>query len=188
MKAFWFDTETTGLDDKLCAIHQLACVVVVGGTVHKKEWKIRPHDGALFQPGWDVSGVTKEEVMAYEITHDRFHHELLQFLAQFVKKFDKKDKLWLCGYNTRFDENFLRALFTRNNDTYFGSWFWYPCIDVAQLAALKLLGERHTLPNFQLGTVYQHVMQRELEDAHDAFADVLATRELFRSLYSNIVI
>uniref|UniRef100_A0A6M3LAG5 Putative exonuclease n=1 Tax=viral metagenome TaxID=1070528 RepID=A0A6M3LAG5_9ZZZZ len=107
-----------------------------------------------------------------------------KMMGAYVNKFVRTDKFIMAGYNIKFDADMLRACMLKNGDPYFGSWFFWPLLDVQTFVALKVLNGLH-LPNFQLFTVCTH-FGIEL-DAHDAMSDIKATRELYyllrRSLY-----
>ena len=182
MKALYLDLETTGTNPYSCGIHQVAATAVVGGGEWEKVWHIKPHDGAIFQDGWDVADVGQETVRNYPTTDEQFYTEFLAWLTTFVNKFDRQDKMFLIGWNTRFDEDFLRQVFKRRNNNFFGSYFFTPSLDVMQLAAWQLAHVRPTLANFKQTTVYEYLFAKELEDAHDALADIRATREIYKQI------
>lgn len=187
MKALWIDLETTGLNPYACAIHHVACIAVIHGVEERREWHIQPHADALFQEGWDVSGVTKDQVMAYETTPAQFFAEFIGWLGKMVQCFDKTDKMFWLGYNSRFDEDFMRAMFKRHKNNFFGSYFWTPSLDIMQIAAFQLCSVRSSLPNFKLGTVYNYLFNEDLTDAHDGMADIVATRRIFKKLFPQLM-
>jgi DNA polymerase III epsilon subunit-like protein len=86
------------------------------------------------------------------------------------------------GYNARFDADFIRSFFEKCGDQYFGSWFWFPPIDVMNLALIKLMDKRATMPNFKLATV-ANVLGLEPEGRlHEAHADIRLTQQIFNNL------
>lgn len=98
-----------------------------------------------------------------------------------VNKFDKRDKMYLVGYNNAgFDNNFLRALFTQCGDKYFGSWFYPNCMDVYVMVTPFLMGVRNDMENFKLMTVAR-TMGIEIDEnkLHDATYDIELTRDIF---------
>lgn len=177
-KLFVYDCETTGVDDKECAIHQLSGMIVIDGEVKEKfDFKIRPHDGAkISDEALDVSGVTIDAIKNYPAPID-VYKQIIQMLSKYVDKFNKQDKFHLLGYNNRgFDDRFLRALFERLNDKYFGSWFWSDSIDAMILASAKLKSKRSQMPNFQLKTVAAWLgMKVDESRLHDATYDIELT-------------
>jgi DNA polymerase-3 subunit epsilon len=97
-----------------------------------------------------------------------------------VDKYNKKDKFFLIGYNIGFDDSFMREMWRRNKDVYYGSWFWWPPIDVAVLACHYLKGERHRLENFKLSTLAEYLNIKREGNAHDALSDIHITREIYK--------
>ena len=55
-------------------------------------------------------------------------------LSAHVDRYDKRDKCFFAGYNGIFDLNFLHAFFKKCGDQYFGSYVWWPSIDVSVMA------------------------------------------------------
>ncbi|OPZ77962.1 MAG: exonuclease I [Alphaproteobacteria bacterium ADurb.Bin438] len=110
-------------------------------------------------------------------------------LNDYVYKWDKTDKFQFIGYNSRFDEDFLRQFFINNADNDkdkmygngYGCYFYTPSLDVMQMAALKLMDNRKDLINFKLETVCNYFGITE-ENWHDAKADIRATKKLFKEL------
>ena len=74
MKKFFYDLETTGLDYKENAIHQISGCVEVDGVV--KEYfniKLRPFEGAVITPeALTTCNLTEERIMAYQSPEDGF--------------------------------------------------------------------------------------------------------------------
>lgn len=182
MKRAWLDLETTGLDPNKHAIHQLALLVDDGSSIHEFSCRIQPHENAVVDPRALEATETEFSDLARGEPPASIHQQLKSFLNQFVNPRDRCDKLVLFGYNVRFDEDFLRAFFRRQNDNFFGSWFWTPAVCVMTLAMERLQSIRPTLPNFKLSTVYGHVIGAPLVNAHDALADITATKELYDAL------
>lgn len=179
-KLLWIDTETTGLDAGKCAIWQLAGIVEVAGEV-KEEFDIRicPFEGALVE-----EGALKLQDGAVSISdgmpEKQAHEQLTRVLNYFVNKFDRDDKFVLAGYNISFDDPFLRALFVRTGDKYFGSYFAWPKLDVQTLVALYYSEMSFRPPNFKLETIAP--LFGIALDAHDALSDIRATRSLYQIL------
>ena len=115
------------------------------------------------------------------ISQDTFYKKLMSLLGKYINKFDTKDKFYMIGYNSHaFDAQFIRALFTRNGNSFFGSYFWNPNVDVMLIAMAACIGQRDKLPNFKLGTVARSLGIVIDEDRlHDGLYDVEVTSELF---------
>lgn len=132
------------------------------------------------QEALDVAGVTLEQVQSYQPMEEGYR-QLVGILSKYVNKFDKRDKMYLVGYNNAgFDNNFLRALFQQCGDKYFGSWFHPNCMDVYVMVTPFLMGVRNDMENFKLMTVAR-TMGIEIDEnkLHDATYDIELTRDIF---------
>ena len=106
---------------------------------------------------------------------------ITSILMEYVSKFDTSDKLHLCGYNIMyFDNDFLRAFWLRNNDKYFGSFFWSDSIDVMSEASSFLRHIRSTIKSFKLMEVAK-ILKIPIDKSkfHDAMYDTEITMEIF---------
>jgi DNA polymerase-3 subunit epsilon len=184
MKKFFYDLETTGLDYRENAIHQISGCIEINGTV--KEYfniKIRPFEGAVItQEALKTCNLTEEQIMAYQAPEDGFK-EFMRLLSKYVNRYTKTDKFFLVGYNNNsFDNNFLKAFYDRYaGDPYFFSWFWSSSIDVMVLASEYLSEKRHLMENFKLMTVSKEVGLTIVEEKlHDAEYDINLTRDVYR--------
>ena len=54
------------------------------------------------------------------------------------------------------------------------------------LASYYLLGERSKMRNFQLSTVYERLLNKPLSNAHNAMADIDATREILNVIVKDL--
>lgn len=185
MKLFYYDLETTGLDPKKNAIHQIAGEIEIDGkTVHEFNLNVRPHEGAVIdESALEFAGVTKEEIMHYTVM-DFVFEMLKDMMSKYVDIYNKQDKFHLVGYNIMgFDNQFLREFFLRNDDEYFGSWFWSDSIDVMALASNELRYERAEMRNFKLHTVAMHMgVEVDVNKLHDAKYDIYLTKEIYKKL------
>ena len=183
MKLFFFDLETTGVDSKRNAIHQISGEIVIDGkSIEKFNFHVRPFDDAVIdEKALQVGGVTKEQIMAYPVGYQAYQ-ELIAMLSKHVDRYDRKDKLFLVGYNNaHFDNQFLREFFLKCGDIYFGSWFWANSIDVMVLASWYLADERANMTDFKLSTVAKHLgIDVKDADLHDAYYDIWLTKEVYK--------
>ncbi|MBI9082712.1 MAG: 3'-5' exonuclease [Desulfobacterales bacterium] len=182
MKKFWFDTETTGTNPRRHSIIQLAGLVEIEGTVVEEvEILMRPLDGRnIEQEALDINGYTMEQIMAFPPAVDGLL-KLQKVLARYVNKYKKSDKFVASGYNVGFDMDMLYETWFAVSDQYGpGSWIFSArediLTDVARLIALKGL----RLDDYKLGTVCDAFGVKLGLDAHNAVADIRATRELGR--------
>lgn len=185
-KILFLDLETTGVDPVVHGVWQIAGQIFVDGVeVERFDIKCQPVRGKMVSAEALLScGVTLEALRELRPSHQGYQ-ELLAILGRYVSKFDKKDKLFFVGYNAAFDSSFLRRWFEDHGDQYYGSWFWWPYVDLMTLAGAALMSVRATLENFKLGTVCRHLgIEFQDDEAHDAFYDVDKTRELCNKLFS----
>lgn len=183
MKILYYDLETTGLDHKTHAIHQLSGSLEVDGkTVWDFDLNMRPFKGAMIsKKALEVGGVTLDQLKAYP-EESGVYKDFLMKIEQNVDRYNKRDKIFLCGYNnSSFDDDFLRQLFTRNGNKYFGAYFWADSLDVRVLAANRLKKERHKMQNFKLMTVAKYLgIDVDEDKAHDGKYDIEITKEVFK--------
>lgn len=182
MKYCFVDCETTGLNPRKHGIWQLA-----GAIMNSKLEEIERFNLQMMPVGVDIDeraltagGITMyalENMGSDRECYDRF----VKMLDGHVDKFNKFDKLVFAGYNARFDMDFVRAFFERFGNKYFGSYFWFPPIDVMNLAMVCLLDKRSVMPDFKLGTVAAELEAATGEEKfHDASVDIEVTVELYK--------
>ena len=202
VKMCFLDVETTGTDPALHSVIQIAVRLV-----EKKDWTT---DHVIRRETWDtlvlpwpgsrwdeasknVHGFDQCLLEAeHAIPHQTAHVTLINLLDRWVKRFDRADKLYIVGYNVKFDEAFMRSWFTAAGDLFFGSYFRFPSLDVAQMAAIALHDARGTMPDFRLSTVYQEARRLspvyqgmpklDVSRLHDAQYDLELTEDLFHWL------
>ena len=184
IKHLFFDLETTGLNHAENGIHQLAGTLFVDfKKVKDFNVNVRPFpNDIIIQEALDVSGKTKEEI--FSNTHfspNSVYKSIINMLGQHCDKFSKTDKIFLCGYNNAsFDNQFLRSFWDKNNDKYFGSWFWSSPLDVFVLAAQYLATKRHEMIDFKLATVAAKLgIVVDETRLHDAMYDIELTVQIY---------
>lgn len=186
MKKFiYIDTETTGANPEKHGIWQLAGYVEIDNKIKEKfAYNLSPFPNDLIDiKALEIGGKSEQDIKSFE-NPNIVYKEFSDLLKNYVDKFNPKDKLFFVGYNAHFDMNFLRSWFVKNGDNYFGSFFWFPPIDVMQLAANSLINDRHLLPNFKLSTVCNHfgIQLKENENLHEAETDIRLTFDLYKKL------
>lgn len=184
MKILYFDTETTGTHPWKHSIIQISAIAEEDRELLGEiTLPCRPLSNAEIEPrALEVVGVTQEEVMLWPDPAVQLE-KLKKWLHRWVDPYKKgkdprRDKFWPCAYNGNFDVQFLHAWFKRQGDDYCGSWHNGKILDPRWLAIFADFTGRLTLPDHKLGTVYQAMIGRELEGAHDAQADVQGLREI----------
>jgi DNA polymerase-3 subunit epsilon len=150
-KIMFIDVETTGTDYRKNAMIQLAGIITIDGIEQESfDFKIKPFENKeIVDEALVVTGTTREILNTYEEPIIIFK-KLTDILNRYIDKFNREDKFHLVGYNCELDDDFLRQFFLDNKDPYFGSWFYFPPIDVCNLIAYKFRKIRYTIPGFKL--------------------------------------
>ena len=188
MKICFLDVETTGLSPFGNGIIQISGQLDIDGEAGDPfDFRVMPFEkDKITDSALKVNGIKREDICP-ENGYKRpefVKGSLLDILGEHVDKFDKISKFHLAGYNVRFDDDFMRSWFRKQGDKFYGSWFWFPPIDIMNMAAVDLRYERKTLPDFKQATVAQHY-GAEIDEArlHDAAYDI----ELARFIYYEII-
>ena len=189
MILLYLDTETTGLDVSTCSIWQLSGYIgdTAKGTIESFDYKLHPYRGeTITEEAIAKTGVTQEELDTYPPQSEAFT-SFLSLISKYVDLEDWNQRVIPVGYNVSFDLDFLRAWFTYNNSaSLFSKNVFFPGIDVMYLASYYLLGERSKMRNFQLSTVYERLLNKPLSNAHNAMADIDATREILNVIVKGL--
>lgn len=166
-------------------IQWTATVIIDGEEKESIDLMIQPFpDDAIEEEALETNNTNREQLFnGSRLTPKAAYMDITRFLAKYISKFDRKDKFFWIGYNARFDADFTRKFFEKNGDKYFGSWFWFPILDVTILAGYLLQNQRTKLKDFKLKTVWEFLHQDQLllhnEDSwHDALFDIKRTLDI----------
>lgn len=188
IKEVFIDVETTGTNHRENGIIQIAgsvCFSNEDNSLEEKEtfnFNLAPFDtDKIEDKALQVNGVTREQLATYPEPHE-VYGQFVQLVSKYCDKFNREDKMFFIGYNARFDYDFMRSWFEKCGDKYFGSFFFFPPIDVMNLAIVDLIKTRHLLPNFKLGTVADHYGITTEGALHDADVDIELTKRIFLKL------
>ena len=182
-KILWVDCETTGVDPKKNDIWQLAYLIEIDGEIVDGEnMFIRPYNTKHIEDSaLEIGGTTLEKLLNIDLTTRQAIANVKNRWAQYVDKYDKRDKFVMAGYWIHFDNNFIRQTFKKAGDKYgIGSWCFSPCIDVATFVAVAVAKHGFRFPNYKLETVCDR-LGIPIE-AHDALSDIHAPRTLYHAL------
>ncbi len=184
MKFCFIDCETTGTDPDMCALVQWAGKIVIDGKIVETfDIRAAPFDEDVIDlEALKVNGLTEMIIRSY-LTPRTAYMDFIDVLKKHCDKYDKTDKIHFVGWNADFDADFVRAFMKKNGDPYFGSWFWFPILDISKLAGMQLAHRRHELFNFKLITVAQFIgIEVDESKTHDAMYDIDLTIEIFKRL------
>jgi DNA polymerase-3 subunit epsilon len=183
IKKLFLDLETSGLDPQLNAVLEIGCIIEYKDVYKELNFFCQPFPNDLVDSeALDVNKLTEEKIRSFP-TPKKVYNDLTAELATHIDKYNPKDKFVLLGYNVGFDAQFLRSFWMKNQDKYFGSWFWYPPLDVMALAMRHILKhrDRSQMKDFKLMTVAEEFsLDVNPEQAHGALYDVCLTRDLYR--------
>ena len=182
MKNLWIDLETTGLNPTKHGVIQIAGAIDIDDEIIEEfDFKVKPLPGdGVTRKALDINQITVDELKDRPEPHS-VKQEFLKILNNHIDPYDKNDKLFMLGYNSKFDYDFLRKWFEKQNYTYFGSFIWFPPIDIMNLVAFQSRDGRTEFKNFKLGTVaQQYGIELQEESLHDAHYDITLTRELYK--------
>ena len=180
-KIFYFDVETTGLYASKHDIVQFAAIIEIDGVIKETvNLRMKPTNfETISQKALDVTGLTLEDLKSYPDSHEVFD-ELVEVLDKYIDRFNKLDKFQIVGQNVQFDVKFFEALFKKNENNYYGSYFSRYTADPYELFKFMKSHGIVNYANLRLGTICDKL--KIPIDAHDALSDVTATRELYSRL------
>jgi DNA polymerase-3 subunit epsilon len=186
MKKFYFDTETTGLNPEKNDIIQLAGIIEINGEEKERfilEMQPFSYDN-IEQGALDTHKITIDKIKTFQ-TPQQAYKEIITLFDRYVDKYNKSDKFIVCGYNVKFDIEFLTNFFKKNNNEYLFSYFGAVQDPLPVFGYLKGCGQINP-ENLKLVTMCQE-LNVSLENAHDAMADVSATKKLIEVLNKRLV-
>lgn len=181
----WIDTETTGTDTERCAIVQLAALIEVdGGIVSTFSTLINPEDALIQVGAFETNGLSLDALRASP-TQIQALSSFINFCRPWGSRYDKRQRFIPAGWNVRFDLDILKASFERHFDKFTFWWhLQYNPIDAMPFVISEWrLGRYGDMPDCRLSSVCErHGIK--IEKAHDALADIRATRDLTKVIYN----
>lgn len=191
-KVLFLDTETTGTDPTKNEIVQFAAIIEVDGVpVQAINLKCQPtrwdeiEDEAL-----EVTGTTREELKE-RMEPAKMHKAIKETLLKHVDQYDSGDKLWPAGHNVGFDLDFLQAFWKQHGtpeDAKYGTGSLqnWRALDTRALGNVMLIEGLIDVPDLKLKTLCD-CFGIVLDNAHDALADIKATRALYHAMTSKLM-
>jgi len=188
-KFLWFDTETTGTDPIKHDIIQIAGQIVVGGIVMDSfDYRCQPFDwDTIEEKALEKNGITREEIATFP-EPDIIYGKLKRMFRKYINPYDKADKFIAGGQNVRFDIDMTHHFFKKNKDDFFFSFVRAGVFDTLHMATMLEVKERKRI--FKKGYKLEQLCEElgvPLENAHDALADITATRQVANILWKRLV-
>lgn len=184
-KYIFIDVETTGLDHNKAGVFQIAGIIETPVVTEEFNFFTSLFEGdECEESALKVNKMTLDKIMRFPDPQDVFK-KFITMLDKHVDRYDKTDKFTVVGYFAEFDAQVLRTWFNKNKHSYFGSYFFHPWIDVANLAAYVYQEDRDLLPSFKLVNVaYAMALIDSKEDdgLHNALFDAKLTRQMYWQL------
>jgi DNA polymerase III subunit epsilon len=188
MRFLWVDTETTGIETEDSSCFEIGMILVDNGKqICERCFFLNPLSETILyhEDAGKINGYTKEKIESF--TPEKEEVPIIaSFLSEarefFQKDGTKTEKMVFSGYNCGFDYGHIKALCERNGlkmEDYFTG------VKADVFGQVKKASEAKAIPyleNRKLGTLCKY-FSIDLTNAHDALADVRATRILAAKLY-----
>lgn len=183
MKILWLDTETTGLNKEKCDITQIAGIIVIDGEEKERfNFHCQPVNWECIEPvALEKTNMTVEKLKEFPLPQETYKN-LITILDKYIDKYSQEDKFYLAGHNVQFDMEFLRTMFNKMGDRYFGSYFWYKTIDLMALCTILHTACLINLTSWKLDEIAKYLEVPVDENLHDAAVDIDITRKCFCKL------
>lgn len=188
MKFLWVDTETTGIETTDSAAFEIAMIYRNGSKTAERDFYLNPLEGNItyHEDAGKIHGVTEDKIKTFPPAK-----EIMPKITAFLKEclFDfsagsREEKMFFGGYNCSFDWKHVEALMQRYTQHGMNEFFMPQMADVfVQAKKGKNMGRIKT-ENLRLGTVCKS-FDVSLDNAHNALADIRATRDLAIQLQKN---
>lgn len=180
----WIDTETGGLEAGYHSLLTIAALAMVDGKViDERSWYIRQNTYTVSPEAMKVNGLSLIDLYEQGKTVDVVADELNGFVRRFDTTFTdtatgkvKILKPRCGGHNVQFDRGFLKATFPHLN------LFHHEDVDTKTIASFLADAGLIEEGGMSLSGLYERIMDKPLEGAHDALADIRATAELYLML------
>ena len=177
------DTETGGLNPKLCGLCEVAFKVY--GKDVKDKFFIRPNPNLLYEDkAMSINKIQRETLMSSGITE----MEAVLRICKFIND-NFSERPLLMGQNVMFDKGFVEELFRRNNSD-FNKFIHYHFMDTMIIS--NFLKDANIIPEHvptRLTETYKFLCDKSEEDivdAHTAMFDVEMVEAVYNKQLENI--
>ena len=174
-KILFFDCETTGLNPTKNDIIQISGIIEIDNKeADRFNIKMQPFNwDNIEQEALNVHGISIEKLKEFQ-KPDIAYREIVTLFDKHIDKYDKDDKFIVCGYNVRFDIDFLKEFFHKNGNEYLFSYFGQVKDPMQVINYLRTIGKIDVI-NSKLTSVCEY-FNIDIGQAHDAMADIVATK------------
>lgn len=181
----FFDFETGGLDAKKNPILSMGYIVDIGGVEQESGivyMRPFPHQ-KIESEALRVNGFTEEQTATFPEPTEALQ-KLCGGLAAYVDCYTPETRLLPVGFNSHFDFSFLMEWHIRSGLGRQGIFSYVHSfhLDVRQIYCMLFAHREAELTQRRTLAALCEEYSIRLENAHDALADVRATRELFYTL------
>ncbi len=181
-KIFWIDTETTGLSDKIHGIISIAGIFDIDGTVVDKiELEMKPTGRICDNRALQVNGYTRTRISRLK-AWEKVFPEFIASINKISREHFPDVKFRLAGQNIPFDNRHVK------------SWaaackaleYWDILIDQDHMIDTQKISKQFPeLESHKLGNLCK-AFGVNLSNAHNAMADIEATRALYYAMQERI--
>lgn len=183
LKLMFIDTETTGTDTIMSGLWQIGGIIECGRRSEEFLFECDVFEEDIFDPKViEVTGITPQKLEMLPDPKEVFD-KFVELLDKYVDRYDKQDKFTAIGFFAEFDQKIIRTWFEKNDDDYFGSWFWHPWLCMANVAAFTYRKHRSDFLNFRMETVADQLgIDFDSNNLHNALFDAKIAREIYLKL------
>lgn len=200
MKVCWIDTETTGLDPEENGLLQVAYIIEENGHIIAEDnLKIKPFEiDKIDEKALSVNHIIKEDISTFLDPYEaakKLYFDLIKYTKSEYR--DEKERLWMAGYNVKFDYDFIEWFFKKANvyqeyhsvqtkySFLMNAVFNYHVIDVLAMVNFAKYSGFDFGKNHKLSNLCEHY--NIPLDAHDAMNDIRATYQLGQIFKSRLI-
>jgi DNA polymerase-3 subunit epsilon len=184
MYKIFIDTETTGLSSTQHGIWEIAFLIYKEDIeLERVKYNLNIFPSDKIDPkALQIGGIHEIDLTKFASPTETYK-KIKQTFEKYIDKYNSKSKFVMYAYNARFDYDFLRAWWEKNGDKYFGSYIWFPPVDVMNLAMNYLQHERANLPDFKLPTVAAYLgVNIDPSLLHTAMYDIEITKKIYEKI------
>ncbi|MGE4420561.1 MAG: exonuclease domain-containing protein [Sulfurimonas sp.] len=178
-----WDTETTGLNNKVHGIISLSYLIDIDGkVVHRGKLTMNPlsYDrpvNKVSPKALEVNGYKESHLTDFPDAKAQCAN-FISVLNKYIDRFDTKSYFIPAGFNVQFDNGFIQEWFKVCGYDSYGQYFTYKSLCCFEaIKWLQYLGKINTGPSQNLSSCCKAIGLNIT--AHDSSVDIESTRDLF---------